>query len=174
MKTLKEIHSEANKYSESEPLQDAFVAGARWALTGKYYKPSELFNNNAEVETVDLEVEESSAIIQTEPAPTFEEFWEAYSYKKGRKKAEEKWNRLKLADKLACMAAVPAYVASTRKPTDPIVPHANIPFRMHPLTYLNGERWEDEIETPVNYEQQRNIQHSERAARLIASAYHQG
>ena len=35
MKTLKEIHSEANKYSESEPLQDAFVAGARWALTGK-------------------------------------------------------------------------------------------------------------------------------------------
>lgn len=58
MKTLKEIHSEANKYSESEPLQDAFVAGARWALTGKYYKPSELFNNHAEVETVDLEVEE--------------------------------------------------------------------------------------------------------------------
>lgn len=92
MKTLKEIHSEANKYSESEPLQDAFVAGARWALTGKYYKPSELFNNNTEVETVDLEVEESSAIIQTEPAPTFEEFWEAYSYKKvekGRRKVEQ-------------------------------------------------------------------------------------
>lgn len=58
MKTLKEIHSEANKYSESEPLQDAFVAGARWAITGKYYKPSELFDNHAEVETVDLEVEE--------------------------------------------------------------------------------------------------------------------
>lgn len=171
MKTLKEIHSEANKYSESEPLQDAFVAGARWALTGKYYKPSELFDNHAEVETVDLEVEEHSAIIQTEPAPTFEEFWETYSYKKGRKKAEEKWNRLKLADKLACMAAVPAYVASTRKPTDPIVPHANIPFRMYPLTYLNGERWEDEIETPVNYEQQRAINLTAKAARILGSDY---
>lgn len=89
MKTLKEIHSEANKYSECEPLQDAFVAGARWALTGRYYKPSELFDNNTEVETVDLEVEESSAIIQTEQAPTFEEFWEAYSYKKGRKRQKK-------------------------------------------------------------------------------------
>lgn len=171
MKTLKEIRSEANKYSESEPLQDAFVAGARWALTGKYYKSSELFDNNAEVETVDLGVEEPSAIIQTEPAPTFEEFWEAYSYKKGRKKTEEKWNRLKLADKLACMAAVPTYVASTRKPTDPIVPHANIPFRMHPLTYLNGERWEDEIETPVNYEQQLSVNLAAKAARILGSDY---
>lgn len=171
MKTLKEIHSEANKYSKSEPLQDAFVAGARWALTGKYYKPSELFDNHAEVETVDLEVEEHSAIIQTEPAPTFEEFWETYSYKKGRKKAEEKWNRLKLADKLACMAAVPAYVASTRKPTDPIVPHANMPFRMYPLSYLNGERWEDEIETPVNYEQQRAVNLAAKAARILGSDY---
>lgn len=165
MKTLKEIHSEANKYSESGPLQDAFVAGARWALTGKYYKPSELFDK------VDLEVEEHSAIIQTEPAPTFEEFWETYSYKKDRKKTEEKWNRLKLADKLACMAAVPAYVASTRKPTDPIVPHANMPFRMYPLTYLNGERWEDEIETPVNYEQQRAINLTAKAARILGSDY---
>ena len=34
MKTLKEIHSEAKNYSESEPLQDAFVVGARWAITG--------------------------------------------------------------------------------------------------------------------------------------------
>lgn len=171
MKTLKEIRSEANKYSESEPLQDAFVAGARWALTGKYYKPSELFNNNAEVETADLEVEEPSAIFQTEPAPTFEEFWEAYSYKKDRKKTEEKWNRLKLADKLACMAAVPTYVASTCKPTDPTVPHANMPFRVYPLTYLNGERWEDEIETPVNYEQQRAVNLAAKAARILGSDY---
>ena len=44
-KTLNEIHEEAKRYScTCESLQDAFVAGARWALTGKYYKPSELFN----------------------------------------------------------------------------------------------------------------------------------
>jgi len=46
MKTLAEINAEAKKYDQnSEPLQDAFVAGARWMATGKYYKPSELFNN---------------------------------------------------------------------------------------------------------------------------------
>ena len=44
MKTLQEIHAEAKKYDENnESLQDAFVAGARWALTGRYYKSSNIF-----------------------------------------------------------------------------------------------------------------------------------
>lgn len=48
MKTLKEIDAEAKVYSpDCEPLRDAFVAGARWMATGKYYKPCELFNNKA-------------------------------------------------------------------------------------------------------------------------------
>ena len=153
MKTLKEIHSEANKYSESEPLQDAFVAGARWALTGKYYKPSELFDNHAEVETVDLEVEEEQKQMLVFEPP-FEEWWNAYNKKRGRKKAEAKWKKLSLNDN----------VAST---PDPV-------YRKDPLTYLNGECWNDEIIQKQDYEQQRNIQRSERAARLIASAYHQG
>ena len=163
MKTLKEIHSEANKYSESVPLQDAFVAGARWALTCKYYKTSELFNNHAEVETVDLEVEEEQKQMLVFE-PTFEEWWNAYNKKRGRKKAEAKWKKLSLNDKVACMKATPLYVAST---PDPV-------YRKDPLTYLNGECWNDEIIQKQDYEQQRNIQRSERAARLIASAYHQG
>lgn len=162
MKTLKEIHSEANKYSECEPLQDAFVAGARRALTGKYYKPSELFGNN-EVETVDLEVEEEQKQMSVFE-PLFEEWWNAYNKKRGRKKAEAKWKKLSLNDKVACMKATPLYVAST---PDPV-------YRKDPLTYLNGECWNDEIIQKQDYEQQRNIQRSERAARLIASAYHQG
>ncbi len=45
-RTLREIYAEARKYDPNcEPLQDAFVAGARWMLTGKYYKPCELFND---------------------------------------------------------------------------------------------------------------------------------
>lgn len=162
MKTLKEIHSEANKYSKSEPLQDAFVAGARWALTGKYYKPSELFNNQSEVETVDLEVEEEQKQMLVFEPP-FEEWWNVYNKKRGRKKAEAKWKKLRLSDKVACMKATPLYVAST---PDPV-------YRKDPLTYLNGECWNDEIIQKQDYEQQRNIQRSERAARLIASAYHQ-
>ena len=163
MKTLKEIHSEANKYSKSEPLQEAFVAGARWALTGRYYKPSELFNNNTEVETADSEVEEEQKQMLVFEPP-FEEWWNAYNKKRGRKKAEAKWKKLSLNDKVACMKATPFYVAST---PDPV-------YRKDPLTYLNGECWNDEIIQKQDYEQQRNIQRSERAARLIASAYYQG
>lgn len=163
MKTLKEIHSEATKYSKREPLQDAFEAGARWALMGKYYKPSELFDNKAEVETVDLEVEEEQKQMLVFEPP-FEEWWNAYNKKRGRKKAEAKWKKLSLNDKVACMKATPLYVAST---PDPV-------YRKDPLTYLNGECWNDEILQKQDYEQQRNIQRSERAARLIASAYHQG
>ena len=68
MKTLKEIHSEAKNYSESEPLQDAFVVGARWAITGKYYKPSELFDNKEILDPV-FEGENDS----------FEDWWKMYN-----------------------------------------------------------------------------------------------
>ena len=153
MKTLNEIHSEANKYSENEPLQDAFVAGARWALTGKYYKPSELFENKEILDPI-FEGENDS----------FEDWWEMYNKKRGKKKARQKWNRLTEKQQAACLMATPLYVAST---PDPV-------YRKDPLTYLNGECWNDEIIQKQDYEQQRNIQRSERAARLIASAYHQG
>ena len=153
MKTLKEIHSEANKYSESEPLQDAFVAGARWALTGKYYKPSELFDKQEILDPI-FEGENDS----------FEDWWKMYNKKRGKKKAKQKWNRLTKEQQTSCLMATPLYVAST---PDPV-------YRKDPLTYLNGECWNDEIIQKQDYEQQRNIQRSERAARLIASAYHQG
>lgn len=153
MKTLKEIHSEANKYSESEPLQDAFVAGARWAITGKYYKPSELFDNKEILDPI-FEGENDS----------FEDWWKMYNKKRGKKKARQKWNRLTEEQQAACLMATPLYVAST---PDPV-------YRKDPLTYLNGECWNDEIIQKQDYEQQRNIQRSERAGRLIASAYHHG
>ena len=86
MKTLKEVYAEANRYApDNEALRDAFVNGARFMVTGKYYKEKQMFPKENEVETVDLQV--------TFAIPTFQDFWDAYAYKKGRKKAEEKWNR---------------------------------------------------------------------------------
>ncbi len=150
MKTLKEIHAEARKYDpDSEPLQDAFVAGARWALTGKYYKPAELFDNIKEC---------------VEKPPAFDDWWCMYNKKRGRKKAEAKWNRLTCAEKTACMKATPAYVSST----------PDVTYRKDPLTYLNGECWNDDIITKQDDEQQRNIERAQRAARLVASAYSEG
>lgn len=156
MKTLKEINNAAKGYSDQVPLQDAFREGARYAFTGRYYKPAELFGEIANLG--------DCTILRVEEAPTFDDWWNAYGKKRGRKKAEAKWNTLSHADKIACMQATPAYVASIEDKQ----------FQKDPLTYLNGECWNDEIISKQDNEQQRNLQRAQRAARLIASAYHQG
>ena len=169
MKTLKEIYAEANRYApDNEALREAFVQGARFMETGRYYKEKPMFPKENEVVTVDLHVTvpiEDGLIV-----PTFDEFWNAYAYKKGRKKAEEKWNRLKPKEKVACMKAVPAYVENTMIPGSAST-GTKKQFRMHPLTYLNGARWEDEIYPVQSYEQQRAIDLTAKAARILGSDY---
>lgn len=169
MKALKEIYAEAKKYApDNEALREAFVQGARFMVTGRYYKEKPMFPKEDEVETVNLQVTvpmEDSLIV-----PTFDEFWNAYAYKKGRKKAEEKWNRLKPKEKVACMKAVPAYVENTMIPGS-VPTGTKKQFRMHPLTYLNGARWEDEIYPVQSYEQQRVIDLTAKAARILGSDY---
>ena len=170
MKTLKEIHAEANRYAtDNEALREAFVSGARFMATGKYYKEKPMFPKVDEFETVDLH--ETLPPLASVIVPTFQDFWNAYAYKKGRKKAEEKWNRLKPLEKVACMKAVPAYVENTMIPGT--APSDNKKqYRMHPLTYLNGARWEDEIYPVQNHEQQRAINLTAKAARILGSDYH--
>lgn len=169
MKTLKEIYAEANRYApDNEALREAFVQGARFMTTGRYYKEQPIFPKESEVETVDLQVTvpaEDGMIV-----PTFDEFWNAYAYKKGRKKAEEKWDKLKPKEKVACMKAVPAYVENTMIPGSATT-GIKKQFRMHPLTYLNGARWEDEIYPVQSYEQQRAINLTAKAARILGSDY---
>lgn len=169
MKTLKEVIAEANKYApDNEALRDAFVNGARFMITGRHYKEQPIFPKVGELETVDLhETLPPSASVIT---PTFQDFWDAYAYKKGRKKAEEKWNKLKFSEKVACMKAVPAYVEDTMIPGSAYT-GTKKQFRMHPLTYLNGARWEDEIYPVQSYEQQRAIDLTAKAARILGSDY---
>lgn len=147
----KEIRREASKYAEGDQVKfEAFIVGAMFAKTGKYYKEGAAF----------VEKATGDKVVDT----SFDTFWLLYAKKRGRKKAEAKWNKLSLKDKIDCINAIPAYVTST----------PDVQFRKDPLTYLNGECWKDEILIPVNYEQQQNIQRAQRAARLIASAYSQG
>ena len=65
----------------------------------------------------------------------FDTWWNLYSKKIDRAKCEKKWNKLTLAEKQACIAATPAYVASTPE----------LQFRRHPATYLNNKSWENQI-----------------------------
>lgn len=169
MKTLKEAIAEANKYApDNEAMRDAFVNGARFMATGKYYKEKPMFPKENEFETVDLH--ETLPPLASVIVPTFQDFWDAYAYKKGRKKAEEKWNKLKPKEKVACMRAVPAYVANTVIPGS-VSDGSRKQYRMHPLTYLNGARWEDEIYPVQNHEQQRANNLAAKAARILGFDY---
>lgn len=66
----------------------------------------------------------------------FESFWGIYPKKVDKKKSEQKWNHLKESDRELIMSDVPkrALSDSWKKGYVP-----------NPTTYLNGERWNDEI-----------------------------
>lgn len=149
MKTLAEINAEAKKYApDNELQQEAFIQGARYALTGRYYKESNMF------EPIMVHGEKLCPMLTI---PTFDEWWNAYNKKRGRKKAEAKWNKLSDFDKIECMRATPIYVASIEDKQ----------FQKDPLTYLNGECWNDEIINKPNHEQQRTISLASKAARIL-------
>ena len=68
----------------------------------------------------------------------FNLFWDMYDKKNGRKKCEEKYSKLTESEKSLIKQSLQAYVSSTN--TD-----GTFPSRKDPLTYLNGECWNDEI-----------------------------
>lgn len=74
---------------------------------------------------------------QTDEVSYFNEFWNAYDNKKDRKKCLAIWKRKKL-DKIGLdIIAKVAY----QHENDPQWPK----YQPNPSTYLNGDRWEDEV-----------------------------
>ena len=74
----------------------------------------------------------------------FAQFWEAYPRKKNKKRARETWERRgldSLADKILADLEV-------RPSNDPA--WKDIQFIPYPTTYLNGERWNDELDVVVH------------------------
>lgn len=142
MKSLKEISAKAKEYApDREDLQDAFVNGARYAITGKYNVQADVFTSASSIS----------------PVPSFDDWWNAYDKKCGRKKAEARWDRIPSFEKIACMKATPAYVRATPDKA----------YRKHPLTYLNGECWNDEIIIKRSDEQQRLQSLAEKTASIL-------
>ncbi len=68
---------------------------------------------------------------------SFNNFWETYDKKKGHKKCLPKWNNGSLSkeNKKLAIDYLPGY-----KETEP-----DKKYRQNPLTYLNGETWNDEL-----------------------------
>ena len=68
--------------------------------------------------------------------PTFEDFWELYDKKVGKKsKIEKKWLKLSQATKEEIMAYIPNYILS----------QPNKKYRLNPETFFNNDAWENEL-----------------------------
>ena len=77
-----------------------------------------------------------SKVKKTKLNISFNEFWDLYNYKVGKKETVmAKWESLKDIDRQEIMNYLPGYIQS--KPDKQ--------FRKHPTTFLNNEGWKDEI-----------------------------
>lgn len=84
---------------------------------------------------------ENSARSQR-PVQDFADFWAAWPRRVGKRDAEKAWARLRPQEKAAAIEALPKHVdywnaSGTERQYIP-----------HPATWLNGARWDDEIEMP--------------------------
>ena len=65
----------------------------------------------------------------------FDTWWNLYDKKIGKAKTLQKWQRLTDEERNKCLEVVKDYVKAT----------PDEKYRKHPLTYLNGSHWEDQI-----------------------------
>ena len=72
----------------------------------------------------------------------FEEFWSQYPRKVARKDAERAWKKLDASQQFAALQSLPIHVKywELSGRTKETTPHAS--------SWLNGERWTDELEMP--------------------------
>ena len=71
---------------------------------------------------------------------TFQDFYSLYPRKMGRKEAERSWNRLTRAQQAECLEAMPNYLKYWK------IKHTQKDYIPYPATFLNQERWTDEID----------------------------
>lgn len=73
---------------------------------------------------------------------SFDAWWSLYPKKVARAEAKKAWSRMSDADRAAAMEALPAHV----RYWDAVGTERH--YMPHPATWLNGRRWEDELEMP--------------------------
>lgn len=83
---------------------------------------------------------------ELEVAGTFEEFWAIYPNKKAKKDALKVWGRIPMTPELweRIEQSIKAH-KRTEAWTD-----GGGKFIPHPATWLNGERWDDEVEADIS------------------------
>lgn len=84
-------------------------------------------------------IETAAEVVLPDALDAFDEFWSRYPRKVGKKAARRAWDRLDHDSRLAAIDAIDAHTQVWWKEgrSSATIPHAS--------TWLNGERWEDEI-----------------------------
>lgn len=75
----------------------------------------------------------------------FDNFWGIYGYKVSRQDAEKAWGKLSESEKLECISKLPEWIKYQKSQTWKKMPHA--------ATFLNGKRWNDEVDISDNNEE---------------------
>jgi len=75
---------------------------------------------------------------------TFQDFYALYPRKMARKDAERAWNRLTPTQQAECLEALPNYLKYWK------IKETQKDYIPYPATFLNQERWTDEIDLEPN------------------------
>lgn len=82
-------------------------------------------------------------VTHTSTGVDFQQFWDLYPKKVERKKSEAKWNKLDVKIQETILADIPKRILGDKWSKD------GGKYIEMPTTYLNGERWNDEIINPI-------------------------
>jgi len=85
-------------------------------------------------------IKENVQIENLHAPSSFDVFWKVFGYNKSKKKAASAFSRLTKEKERLCVDRVPeykAFIAATGTP------------QMHPTTWINGERWNDDFTIPA-------------------------
>ena len=110
--------------------------------TDSMQNPQELHAKSADYKNSLIEQskkEDNTLPVESDPLG-FDAFWNAYDKKVDTAKCRRKWDALPVTKKEKALAHIPAYVRA----------RPDKKFRKDPLTYLNGENWNDEELPPAD------------------------
>jgi hypothetical protein len=116
--------------------------------TGKKYEADKQNLRESNNRLLKKNIKNSSRKSEPSTDGMFDTFWKAYPRKVNKQAAEKAFNKLNPSENLfkAIMAGLENHKKS-KQWTDPqYIPHAS--------TWLNGKRWEDELESAANPQQQ--------------------
>jgi hypothetical protein len=127
--------SQESLLGDGQPSQNRLLGPGQNSLLGPSQKSlpeqePERENNN--------HLEQEPALSATD---AFDRFWQSYPKKTDKKKARQAWKKLKpdAAFQTRILAAIEAQRQSSQWQDPRFIPH--------PSTWLNGRRWEDEVQT---------------------------